>query len=32
MKNKTDNQNPAARGATEKCTVIQLQKLGCVQG
>ena len=32
LENETDNQNPAVRDASEKCTVIQLWNLGCVKG
>ena len=31
LENKSDNQNPAVRDASEKCTVVQLQNLGCVK-
>ena len=32
LENKIDNQNLAVRDASEKCTVVQLQNLGCVKG
>ena len=32
LENETDNQNPAVRDASEKCTVILLGKLGCIKG
>ena len=32
LENETDNQNPAVRDASEKCTVIQLRNLGCIKG
>ena len=31
LENKTENQNPAKRGASEKRTVAQVRNLGCVR-